>query len=149
MRCASFSQNVMKLALRKNAPDGASAAQRFACAAIRARLVSQYCHGGIVIDGDLYHANAAHGLHKVPAGEWEPEKWDLFDVPNSNDLHAIWLFLKHEGAHYDWIGLLAFVGLRAGRDDWMYCFEWCWLAMTGRAPQGRVTPEMLLVTLHQ
>jgi hypothetical protein len=26
----------------------------------------------------------------------------------------------------------------------MYCYEWCWLAITGVNPRRRVTPEDLL-----
>ena len=31
----------------------------------RERLVSDYCHGGIVIGDRLYHANARDGLHST------------------------------------------------------------------------------------
>ena len=133
----------MQLALRKTAANDATALQAGFCWVIKARLVSDFCHGGIVIDGDLYQANGLHGLHKVPRGSWTPTNWILFDV-HGDDAAALALFKKHEGARYDWIGLLAFVGLRAGRDDWMYCFEWCWLAMTGSNSTARVTPEKLL-----
>lgn len=137
----------MQLALRTTAATDATPSQAFFCDVIKARLVSEFCHGGIIINGDLFHANGAHGLHKIPKGEWTPENWVLFDV-GGDDAKALALFEKHEGAHYDFFGLLAFVGLRAGRDDWMYCFEWCWLAMIGEAPKGRVTPEKLLLLVR-
>jgi hypothetical protein len=133
----------MQLALRTTAATDATALQAAFCWVIKARLVSDFCHGAVVIDGDLYQANSLRGLHKIPRGSWTPANWVLFDV-QGDDAAALALFKKHEGAQYDWIGLLAFVGLRAGRDDWMYCFEWCWLAMTGSNPGARVTPEKLL-----
>ena len=134
----------MYLALRTKAASNATLAQKLFCEVTKARLVSDYCHGGIVIGGDLYQSNMTHGLHKVPAGEWTPGKWWLVDV-GPHDAQALELFNRHAGAHYDWVGLLAFLGFHAGRDDWMYCFEWCWLAMTGKTADFRVTPEKLLV----
>ena len=132
----------MLLALRKDAPAGASLLQRFFCWVIKARLVSQYCHGGIVIDGVLYHSTSTLGLHKLDAVAWTPKSWDLIDI-GGDDAVALSIFTRHEGAAYDWFSLLAFVGLRARDRDRMYCFEWCWLAQTGELPTFRVTPEML------
>lgn len=134
----------MQLALRRDAPTNATQLQEAACWTIRARLVSEFCHGGIVIDGVLYHATAARGLHSMQPSEWTTDNWLLMDV-GGDDAAALALFDKHKGAQYDWIGLLAFVGFRAGRDDWMYCFEWCYLAITGNNPVGRVTVEKLLL----
>lgn len=135
----------MKLALRKTAPTNATWAQRLACWAIKARLVSQYCHGGIVINGELFHATAAHGLHSLPAGQWSPDNWDLIELGDA-DWHTsvLRLFAHYQGVRYDWLSLLAFVGLRVRDSSRMYCFEWCWLAMTGQVATERVTPEMLL-----
>lgn len=133
----------MLLALRRDAPAGAAWPQRFFCWLIRARLVSQYCHGGIVIDGCLYHATSANGLHCLKPGEWAPENWDLIGV--GADRETAWrMWLRYGGAKYDWFSLLAFVGLRTRDSERMYCFEWCWMAITGENPGFRVTPEMLL-----
>lgn len=135
----------MKLALRKTAPTNATLIQRIACWIIKARLVSQYCHGGIVIDGCMYHATSAHGLHRLIAGEWTPENWVLIDLGDGLDESAKNLFDMHIGAAYDWLSLLAFVGLPARDGERFYCFEWCWFAMTGEHPKVRVTPEMLIL----
>lgn len=134
----------MQLALRRDAPTNATLMQRIACWVIRARLVSQYCHGGVVIDGWLYHATSARGLHALKPGEWTPERWELIDI--DADKEVAWrMWLRYGGAQYDWLSLLAFVGLRVRDSRRMYCFEWCWLAMTGQVPTWRITPEMLLV----
>lgn len=133
----------MLLALRKSPPSNANALQRVVSWLIKARLVSQYCHGGIVIDGTLYHANAAHGLHAIAPGEWSPDNWDIFDV-GGDDAAAIRLFDEYVGSAYDWFGLLAFVGITARDAKRFYCYEWCYLARTGRVATTRVTPETLL-----
>lgn len=65
------------LALRRTAADSATWWQRIFAWATRVRLVSDYCHGGIVIDGMLYQVNAAHGLHRT---DFDPAKWDLYPV---------------------------------------------------------------------
>jgi hypothetical protein len=140
----------MLLALRKTAPEGATLWQRFVCWVIKARLASDYCHGGIVIDGHLYHSTSALGLHRLDAGYWTPKNWDLIDI-GGDDEAAKRLFTMHIGAGYDWFSLLAFVGLRVRDSERMYCFEWCWLAVTGEPPRVRVTPEnlVLLAILHK
>ncbi len=135
----------MKLALRKDAPRDATLWQRFACWLIKARLASQYCHGGVVIDGRMYHATSARGLHCLEAQEWTPEHWVLIDLGDDQETKALELFEQHKGAPYDWFSLLAFVGLPVRDGERFYCFEWRWLAMTGEKPKFRVTPEMLIL----
>lgn len=130
----------MFLALRKSAPSSATFWQRFTCAIIKARLVSRYCHGGIVIDGALYHATASHGVHMVPPGDWSPHNWDLINI-GGDDSAALQWFHTHDGARYDWLSLLTFVGLRASDKSRFYCFEFGWGMATQSYPDGRVTPE--------
>lgn len=109
------------------------------------RLLTEYPHAGIVKDGLLLHSNLAKGLH---AQVFSPEGWVLMEIPDTHDVGA--LFALHRGTPYDWFSLLAFILPWQVRDgDRMYCYEWCWLAMTGQTPRGRVTPEMLLTLAHQ
>jgi hypothetical protein len=125
---------------------------------IKTRLVSLFCHGGIVIDGVLYHSTLARGPHKMQPGEWSPDKWDLRDV-GGDDAQAIAEFeaacTPPEGwwkrlwwkitKGYDLFSLLAFVGPGV-RVSWMhYCFELCYRMMTGRKPTSRITAEILLL----
>ncbi len=128
----------MQLALKHAAPDGFwSKAFHYLTAW---RLLTKYPHAGIVHDGMLYHTTLAHGLH---ATVFKPDGWDLFDL-NGKDLDN-WAFADHEGTAYDWFSLLAFILPWRVRDgSRLYCYEWCWLAMTGENPTRRVTPEDLL-----
>ena len=133
----------MKLALRRTAASNASRFARLAAWAIKVRLVSQYCHGGIAIGDTLYHTTANSGLCR---SSFDPAKWDLFDLGPAQDAAALALFDKHQGAAYDWISLLAFVlPCRISDRKRFYCFEWAQLCITGIYPQGRVTPEALLL----
>ena len=133
----------MKLALRRTAASNASRFARLAAWAIKVRLVSQYCHGGIAIGDTLYHATAHSGLC---ATEFEPENWDLFDLGSGNDQAVLALFAKHQGAAYDWFSLLAFMlPFKISDAQRFYCFEWAQLCISGRYPSDRVTPEDLLL----
>lgn len=132
----------MRLALRTTAASDATLPARFAAGAIKVRLVSQYCHGGIVIGNTLWHATAQHG---VICADFTPESWDLIDLGDVLDADALARVLPLLGAGYDWFSLLAFVIPSDATDAqrW-YCFELCWFLMTGENPNFRVTPEMLL-----
>lgn len=133
----------MLLALKKTPASDATRLDRLTSWVIKMRLVSQYSHGGVVVDGHLYQSNSSHGLHEIRAGEWSPERWDLFEVPG-DDASVLSAYARLKGADYDWWSLLAFVGLRIRDASRLYCFEWCWIAQTGLSPTGRITPEMLL-----
>jgi hypothetical protein len=138
----------MLLALKKTTQSNATPVQRLSAWAIKARLVSQYSHGGIVINGDLYHATAADGLHKMHAGTWTPEAWDIYDV-GGDDLAALALFEQYKGAAYAWLRLLTFVGLPQISDiTKMYCFEVCYLMRWQKISTERMTPEILLALAY-
>lgn len=130
----------MMLALRKTPSRSATWWQRLFAWATRVRLVSDYCHGGIVINGMMYHVNAARGLH---VSAYDPAKWDVYDVLGSDET-ALLLFDLWQHARYDYIGLLAFVTpWRLGSAQRLYCFEWCALCL-GLPITDRITPERLL-----
>jgi len=151
----------MKIALRRDAAKDATAIQRLFCTLIKVRLVSQFCHGGIVIDGALYHITGSHGAQVLQPGNWTPESWLLFEVGGDdgkaielfNDLREAPLGLFQRAIYkltkgYDWFSLLAFVGPMV-RVSWLqYCFELCWLMSRGSSPTFRVTPEMLIMEAH-
>jgi hypothetical protein len=134
----------MQLAFRRNASERSNITGRIFNAATRARLVSEYCHGGLVIDGNLYHATFNDGLHCVEAGQWEPEKWELIDIGDARDAQALALFAKHKGAKYDAFSLLCFVGLRIHDDNRFYCFEWMMFVLDPENVTDRATPEKIL-----
>lgn len=129
----------MKLALRKS--NAGSFLHKLFNIATRWRLHTVYPHSGIVIGNQLYHTTYSNGLHAV---DFDPEGWELFDVGGS-DSYAVSAFNALRGSDYDAISLLAFLLPWRVRDSRrLYCYEWCWLAMTGENPSRRITPEMLL-----
>lgn len=133
----------MLLALKKTPSSNATWLDRLTSWVIKMRLVSHYSHGAVVVDGHLYQSTPRHGLHVIMAGEWSPERWDLYEVP-ADDASVLHAYAQLKDADYDWWSLLAFVGLRVRDASRLYCFEWCWIAQTGQSPTSRITPEMLL-----
>lgn len=132
----------MKLAMRKN--DSPTFFGRLFNRLTRWRLHTEYPHAGIVIDGSIYHTTYTRGLHRAP---FSPEGWDVFDV-DVDPSFVRSVFNARKGAAYDAISLLAFILPWRVRDSRrLYCYEWCWLALTGQNPSGRVTPEKLLALI--
>ena len=129
----------MKLALKHAPPRGLF--KRLFHWLTAARLLTNYPHAGIVIGGVLMHSNLARGLHSEP---FDPTGWHVFEVADA-DFLAMMRFEDLEGAPYDWFSLLGFVlPWNVSDSSRMYCYEWCWLAITGTQPRRRVTPEDLL-----
>lgn len=134
------------IAFRRTAAVGAPWWQRALCALVRWRLVSQWCHAGVVCDGVLHHVTVTDGL--TSTDDWTPARWDLIELPESyRDILQTVLHMLAGGARYDWFSLLAF--LLPGR--WsdrrrLYCFELPALVL-GISTRQRVTPEILLAAI--
>lgn len=132
------------LALKRTAAKDAGIFARIAAWLIKARLVSQYCHGGIIDGALLLHSTPADGLHAT--GDFDQDYWEIYPIDTlSEDIQA--RFELFEYAPYDWVSLLAFVGIKSSDSNRMYCYEWCWYALTGDKPDKRITPEMLLALI--
>lgn len=128
------------LALRQTSPPGFFPGV-FA-AITKCRLVTQYPHAGIVIDGVLYEATFKYG---VRSSKFDQNGWDLFTINKSDNINMLARFKQVEGRPYDWFSLLAFVlPFRASMAQWLYCYELCSFMLDGINPSKRVTPEILL-----
>jgi len=134
----------MKLALKYAPPKGFF--KRLFHWLTSVRLVTRYPHAGIVIGDQLMHSNLSNGLH---IETFDPVGWDVFDLGDASEL-ARMRFRDFEGTRYDVFGLLAFIlPWNVSDSSRMYCYEWCWLAITGLQPRSRVTPEDLLALIAQ
>lgn len=147
------------VAFRRAAPTGATRVQRLACWVIKARLVSRFCHGGIVVDGTLLHITAHGGYQKDLPGQWTPSKWDLVPAHGA-DADAVLARFEQARAPvlrgwrarvfkllrgYDWVGLVVFAGITA-RCSWLrYCFELQLNLLRGDRSVDRVTPELVML----
>ena len=133
------------LALRRDAASNATWWQRALCALVRWRLVSQWCHAGVVCDGVLHHVTVTDGL--TSTDDWTPSRWELFALPDSSRDGLQSALQAHAGARYDWFSLIAF--LLPGRwsdSKRLYCFELPALVL-GISTRQRVTPERILTAI--
>ena len=133
------------VAFRRTAAVGAPWWQRALCALVRWRLVSQWCHAGVICDGVLHHVTTTDGL--TSTDDWTPSRWELFALPDSSRDVLQSALQAHAGAKYDWFSLIAF--LLPGR--WsdhrkLYCFELPALVL-GISTRQRVTPERILTAI--
>ncbi|MGS5088293.1 hypothetical protein ACVC7V_17560 [Hydrogenophaga sp. A37] len=151
----------MYLALRRGAATDAKWLDHFFIWVIKERLVTDFPHAGIVIGDQLYHATARHGFCKTP---YTPERWELWPLGDERDaeVQAKADALIARGTGYDFAELFDFTPLkwvvkvarkvpvlRHWLDNLLYCYQWCWLALTGCYPTRRVTAEMLLALYAQ
>lgn len=128
------------LALRHTSPPGFF--QGVFANVTKARLVTQYPHAGIVVDGVLYEATFKHGVHSV---KFDQTGWHLFTIDKVDKNDLLTRFKQVEGRPYDWFSLLAFVvPFRVTVAKWFYCYELCSFMLDGNIPAKRVTPETLL-----
>lgn len=133
------------LALRRDAASNATWWQRALCALVRWRLVSQWCHAGIVCDGVLHHVTATDGL--TSTDDWTPARWELFALPDSYRDVLQTALQAHAGAKYDWFSLLAFILPGRWSDSKrLYCFELPAIVL-GMDTRQRVTPERILTAI--
>ena len=136
------------VAFRRTAPVGAAWWQRALCALVRWRLVSQWCHAGIVCDGVLHHVTVPDGL--TSTDDWTPSRWDLYPLPDECKAALQVTLRRYAGAKYDWFSLLAFIlpGRHWRDSSRLYCFELP-AEVLGMPVKRRITPERLLdMTLH-
>jgi len=109
--------------------------------AIKFRIVSEYSHGGIYDGIYMYDITAKDNMSKYVLES--KDGWDFFPADISKDDLEI-RYLEYMQHKYDWFSLLSFFGLKARDSDRLYCFEWCYIALTGRNPSVKITPEKLL-----
>jgi hypothetical protein len=144
--------NKVYLALRSGAPDGANWLQREFSRLTQKRLVSDYCHGGVVVAdqnglGLLLQSNLSHGVHCVQPDGWQPEKWTLIET-DRDPARVLELFSYVEGEAYDVGELAAYIGIYLGAKQKYLCFELADLLLETNIA-GRKTPERLIVPFTQ
>jgi hypothetical protein len=111
---------------------------------IRARLVSQYSHSALLINGGLYQSTPTRGVHVTTVDP--SDSWDWFEIPEHYASEALNRFRGVVGRPYDLIGATAFIlPWRVGSTKNFYCHELCaYLLGLEVTKQSRVTPETLL-----
>lgn len=128
------------LALRHTPPVGFL--QNIFASITKSRLVTDYLHSGIVIDGILYDSTFKHG---VQLSTFDATGWHLFKITKVDNDTLLARFNQVKGNHYDWLSLFAFIlPFRVSVAKWSYCHELSHFMLTGETPITRITPEKLL-----
>ena len=133
----------MFLVLKKRSLDKEPIQNKVFSTLIKWRLVSKYCHGGIVINNKIMHCTSKGLVSEDFTITKSDRYWDVIDLGNEIDDYVLDLFEQYKGTKYDWFSLIGFIlPWRVTNRKAMYCFEWCLLAMGGIITE-RVTPENL------
>ena len=83
-----------------------------------------YSHCELIVDGKSYSASFMDGGVRVKEITYDPEHWDIVDVPWADAEKAVAWFVAHMGQKYDVIGLVGFVARRVEDDRSKYfCSE--------------------------
>ena len=134
-------QDAIYLALRKTPATNANWWQRALCHLTRWRLVSAWCHAGIVCDGVLHHMTL-NGM--ASTDDWTPARWDLIPLHASCRVALTDALRRYANAKYDWFSMLGFVlPWRVTDRNRLYCFELP-AEVLGVSHSQLVTPERLL-----
>jgi len=112
----------------------------------KARLLTRYPHGGVVVDGVLYQSTVVGGTHSL---NFVTDGWDLFKTDIDSAI-VMRRFDAVKDSKYDWFSLMGFVlPWRVSKASWFYCYELSQYLLTGVLPTGRVTPESLLAEVYR
>ena len=115
----------MQIALYKG-PTGSSIRHFISHWAIRIWTWSKYSHAELVIDGICYSSSVRDGGVRAKRINLDSGKWDVFDVPATQEdmEYALAWFAENRGSAYDWLGIKRFVVpfVRHDPDKW-FCFE--------------------------
>lgn len=131
----------MMLALYKGPPVN-DWMHSFAHWAVCAFTGSRYSHCELVIDGRSYSASARDGGVRTKVIDFTSGRWDLLPIQGDEAAAVAW-FMEHDGAPYDWAGVLRFAlpFLPQRRGQW-FCSEACGAAL-GIAQPHKLTPWAL------
>jgi hypothetical protein len=138
--------NIVYLAFRRGPAANATKFQRFGVRVIEGRLVTKYAHGGIVLNGTLYHSTLTEGVHDEPL----PKGEDWILIPTSCGPEEMLIrYAKAKNLPYDAVSLLAYIPfIKASWSKGFYCYELQLYLLTGAKFGRRVTVESLLILTH-
>ena len=106
--------------------------------------LSRHSHAELCIDGICYSSSALDKGVRSKVIDINSGRWDLYPLPGIDKAHALAWFAQHEGAHYDWPGIVAWVVplVRHHNARWV-CFEAVG-AMLGLHRPHRLTARRLV-----
>jgi hypothetical protein len=129
-------------AFRRGHAYNANIIQRAANNINKTWLHTDYPHGGIVVNGTLFHSSFFKGVTEETLNA--NEHWEKYEANISLGLAMTRLALVM-GKKYDWFSLLSFLPFVKARDSKrFYCWELMIYVLTGEIPRRKVTAETVM-----
>lgn len=115
---------------------------------VRKWTQSKYSHCELIFDDGMAASSSfADGGVRFKKIDFEPEKWEIFDLPDHLEADAKKWFEEHEGQKYDILGNVRFVvGFVRSDDKKWFCSEAIGAALGMKDP-WRYSPGDLYVAL--
>lgn len=108
---------------------------------------SRYSHCELVVNGVCWSSSNRDGGVRGKVIDMTTGRWDVFEIPGDQDRALSW-FYRHDGADYDWMGLLRFIVpiLPRWGERW-FCSEAIGAALGLTEPE-RLSPQGLADALN-
>ena len=106
-----------------------------------------YSHCELIVSGHSYSSSFLDGGVRVKDIVYDPDHWDIVDVPWANAEKAVEWFQDHMGQGYDVVGLVGFVARRVEDDRNKYFCSEAVAASLGLADAWRFDPNTLYPVL--
>ncbi len=106
-----------------------------------------YSHCELIVDGKSYSSSFLDGGVRVKEIDYDPEHWDIIDLPWADSEKAVKWFEAHMGLGYDVLGLVGFVARRVEDDRNRYFCSESIAAALGFEESWRFDPNTLYPVL--
>jgi hypothetical protein len=106
-----------------------------------------YSHCELIVDGKSYSSSFLDGGVRVKEIVYDPEHWDIVDVPWADAAKAVAWFEAHMGLKYDVVGLAGFVVRRVEDDRGKYFCSEAVASSLGYEDAWRFDPNTLYPVL--
>ena len=106
-----------------------------------------YSHCELIVDGKSYSSSFLDGGVRVKEIVYDPEHWDIVNVPWADAAKAVAWFQAHMGQGYDVIGLAGFVVRRVEDDRGKYFCSEAVASSLGYEDAWRFDPNTLYPVL--
>ena len=108
-----------------------------------------YSHTELVVDGVWYSSSFLDGGVRAKRIEFDPEHWDLIELPDADAASAVKWFEDHAGQKYDVLGLAGFVVRSLPDDRWKYFCSEAVAAALGFDEAWRLDPNTFAAVLRR
>ena len=106
-----------------------------------------YSHCELIVDGKSYSSSFLDGGVRVKEIDYDPDHWDIVELPWADAACAVDWYQKHMGLGYDVVGLIGFVARRVEDDRNRYFCSEAVASSLGYEDAWRFDPNTLYPVL--